>query len=392
MARLAVFCEDHGESRSREVSILHDVRWYDFCSAHAILLSGFCRSMNVQERIISISSRTIVQIIVTILLLTFLWFIREIVAVVFVSLVLAAVMNPFVSWFTKRKVPAAVAALLFYLLLLGMATVAFVLIVPQLVEQIAKLTTMFGGESPEIVGALQTVLDFFREFFEEQDLNLQSGFQSLRDYLPGIFPNFLSFIVSIFGGVVNLVLVFVLSFYMVVEEREAMRWFKGLLSDKHQQFITKLLIEVQKKFGHWLLGQLALSLIIGVLYYIALLILDVPGALLFAIFAAFAEFVPYVGPIIAGLLVVIVAFAESPLTALIAIAVMLLIQQFESNILIPKIMQRAVGLNPVVSIIAFMVGAKLFGPVGMILAIPVTTAVSVAIMEYTKFQRDGRLI
>jgi predicted PurR-regulated permease PerM len=116
--------------------------------------------MPAQERVITISTKTIVHVIVTILILAFLWAIRDIVAAVFVALILAAVMNPFVDALGKYKVPAALAAISFYVLLLGVFTLAFVLIVPQLADQISRIVPVFGGESPQFVTALQAALDF----------------------------------------------------------------------------------------------------------------------------------------------------------------------------------------------------------------------------------------
>lgn len=342
-----------------------------------------------EQRVVTISMKTILQIVVTLLLLTFLWTIRDIVAVVFVALVLAAVMMPFVRWMGRWKVPAAIAAIIFYLLLFGAFTAAFILVIPHLIEQISNLAGIFG-ESSQFVTSVQEALQVTQTFIKDHVLNIGEIGQ-VQERFPDLAKNVFGFLFGIFGGIVNFALVFVLAFYMVVEQKEAMRWFKNLLPERYQQFAANLLVHVQQKFGRWLIGQLVLSFIVGALYTIGMIVLGVEGALVLGIFAAFAEFIPYVGPLLTGVLVAIVALAESPTTAVLAILLMILIQQLENNLLVPKVMQKAVGLNPVISIIAFLVGAKLFGPVGMILAIPVTTAVSVAVMEYERFRKEGEL-
>lgn len=346
--------------------------------------------MSTQERTISISTNTILRVIISALVLAFLWAIRDIVALVFVALVLAAVMTPFVNKLKTYKVPPAISAIIFYILLFGVFTFAFILIVPQLIDQVSKVASVFGGESFQFVHALETTLQILKNFIEQYGLeqNLQAGLGSIQEHIPQLTRDVFGFMVSIFGGIVNFVIVFVLAFYMVVEEEEAMRWFKNLIPEEYQHFSTNLIVQVQKKFGRWLIGQLTLSLVIGTLYYIGLLILGVEGALFLGIFAAFAEFIPYVGPIITGILIVLVALSQQPVLAILAFILMILVQQLENNVLCPKIMQKVVGLNPVISIIAFLVGAKLFGPVGMILAIPVATAISVVIMEYIQFQKN----
>ena len=134
-------------------------------------------------------------------------------------------------------------------------------------------------------------------------------------------------------------------------------------------------------------GQLVLCLIIGLLSLIAFALLDVPYALLLAVISGLFEFVPYIGPILAGIPAALIAFTVSPTLGLATIGALVIIQQLENNLIVPKVMQKTVGLNPIVSIIAFLIGAKLFGVVGAIVSIPVAIAVEVAISEWNDFSR-----
>ena len=120
--------------------------------------------------------------------------------------------------------------------------------------------------------------------------------------------------------------------------------------------------------------QVVLSLTIGVITWLALTILGIPFALPLAILAGFLEIIPTLGPIIAAIPATIVALAISPVMALSVIAVYIVIQLTENNFLVPKIMQKAVGLNPVVIIIAILVGSNLFGVIGALLSIPFVSA------------------
>jgi len=115
--------------------------------------------------------------------------------------------------------------------------------------------------------------------------------------------------------------------------------------------------------------------------YLGLLILGVKYALILALIAAIGEAVPYLGPIMTAIPAVFLAFVQSPIKALLVLILFILVQQLENHILVPKVMQKAVGLNPISSIIALLIGAKIGGIVGMILAIPVATAASVVIYE-----------
>ena len=136
-------------------------------------------------------------------------------------------------------------------------------------------------------------------------------------------------------------------------------------------------------------GQLVLGLVIGVMYFVGFTLIGLPYAFLLAVFGGLLEFIPYVGPFLAAVPVLFLALTDSPWRAAIALIVIVLIQQTENNIIVPKIMQKAVGLNPIVSILAFMIGAKLFGIVGAIFAIPVATAISVVLTEGARFRQES---
>ena len=138
---------------------------------------------------------------------------------------------------------------------------------------------------------------------------------------------------------------------------------------------------MQKKLGLWLRGQLILCLVIFILTYIGLLILGVKYALIIAVIAGLTEFIPYLGPVLGAIPAVFIAFTQSPTLALFTAILYIIIQQIENNFLVPKIMQKAVGLNPIVSIVAIMIGFSVGGVVGALLSIPVATAGTVLVED-----------
>jgi predicted PurR-regulated permease PerM len=192
----------------------------------------------------------------------------------------------------------------------------------------------------------------------------------------------------VFNGVAGFLIVLVLAFYIVVEDDAIKTLFVNVIPSEYQSFATQVAVRVIEKLGDWMRGQLLLGLIIGVLYFIGLIAVGVPYPLLLALFGGLVEFIPYIGPFISAIPVVFLAFTVSPMHAGLALIVIVVIQQLENNVIVPKVMQRAVGLNPIVSIIAFMVGAQLFGMIGAIFSIPVATGLSVAISEYHRWERS----
>jgi predicted PurR-regulated permease PerM len=220
--------------------------------------------------------------------------------------------------------------------------------------------------------------------------NVQNSIASIEAYIGQLIGNVYGVVSGFIGGIAALVLVFVLAFYMVAEEREGVRFFKNIIPDEYQEFAANLMYEVERKFSRWLVGQVVLCFIIGLCYFVGLSIIGVDGALVLGILAGFFEIVPYLGPILGGIVIVLVAFTQAPILAVFAAILMMVIQWLENNLLVPKVMQKAVGLNPVLSIVALLVGAKIFGFVGMILSIPVTTGVSVALTEYFKYRKEKK--
>jgi predicted PurR-regulated permease PerM len=340
---------------------------------------------NIEERSISISTRTIVKVIITILALMFLWAVRDVIALVFTSLILAALITPFAQWAKRRGIPKGIAVIFCYVVVFGGLALTFALVLPQILEQLSKLGSTLGRSWQ----VLSSGVDWVRQFSDQYGLseNLQAGVSSVQDQVAAVVGQLFSTLTDLFGGLVGFAVVLVMTFYMVVQEEEAMQWFKNFLPEEHQQFATRLLTRVQAKFGSWLIGQLALCLIVGVVYYIGLRILGVEGALVLALLGGFTEFIPYLGPILGGIPAVIVAASQSPMLALLTAILYVAVQQVENHVLVPKVMQKAVGINPVVSIVALLVGEQLFGIVGAILAIPVATACSVIAMEIWRFQK-----
>ncbi len=133
--------------------------------------------------------------------------------------------------------------------------------------------------------------------------------------------------------------------------------------------------------GAWVRGQLFLSLVIGVLVYIGLFLLNVPYALTLAIAAGVLEVVPVIGPIVASIPGILLAFTISPVLALGVAVMYFVVQQLENHLIVPQVMGRAVGLNPLVVILAIAVGSRLLGIMGALLAVPLTVVLQIIVLE-----------
>ncbi len=310
---------------------------------------------------------TFVKVVLIALGVWFVWFIRDIVAMLLVAVLLAALIDPFADWFAKRKIPRALAVILVYILLALIASAVMVLIVPVIIEQVTQLfgAGPFSSVLQDGVARLRSLFDiqhFVETLLSGEAKSVTSVFTQVGIFLTGF---------------VALFVILVLAFYMVVEEDTAKKVFRHLAPVEYQPYLAQLITKLQSKIGAWLRGQLLLGLVIGILSYVGLSILGVKYALLLAVIAGLFEVVPYLGPALSVVPAFIVGFVQSPAIGLAVLVLYVVIQQLENNLLVPKIMQKVTGLNPVVSIVALLVGIKLGGLVGAVLSIPIATMLAV---------------
>lgn len=328
---------------------------------------------------INITALTVVKIILVMLLFYFLYLIQEILAVLFISLIFASAVDPWIDWMQKRKIPRGIGIFLIYLVMFSFVGTAVYLIVPPIVKELNDLMSNF----PKIFEKMSVSLSALKDYSSSHGLidSFKENISSLSNNLQGAAGSIFSLVGGVFGSVVTFILVMVITFYMVVEENAMKKLVWSLVPAKNQTYVMGLINRMQKKIGLWLRGQLILSFVIFLLTYIGLSILGVKYALVLALIAGITESVPYLGPILASIPAIFLAFTQSPMLALLTGILYYVIQVTENNIIVPKIMEKVVGLNPIVSIAVLMIGFKLAGVIGAILSIPVATAVSVFIED-----------
>lgn len=321
---------------------------------------------------VHISSMSIIKVLSVFLLLTFIYLVWDIVVLLFVSLLFAASLSPAIDWLEDKRVPRAGGILFIYVTALLLLSMVVVLIVPPIAEQVQQLAFNFPIYYQKIVqgfGDLSLRTDVAGVLQE----NLSTVGQTLSSYTGSVIGT----VSGLFGGLITFVTVLVLTFYFAVKKDGLKNFVQSVTPVKYQKYAVNMFLRVQDKLGLWLRGQLLLSGIIFLVTLAGLLILDVKYALVLALIAGLTEAIPFIGPFIGAVPAVFLAFLQSPIKGLFVIILYVVIQQLENNVIVPKVMQRAVGLNPIVVMVAILLGAKLAGVLGALLAIPVATAVMV---------------
>jgi predicted PurR-regulated permease PerM len=181
----------------------------------------------------------------------------------------------------------------------------------------------------------------------------------------------------VFGGLVSAITALILSIYMLLEGPAIKRGFLDLFPRNRHRRLEAVLDHVGGKFGGWLRGQLLLGVIIGVIAGLGTWALGLPYPFLLGLAAGITELIPLVGPVLGAIPAVLVAVFGPTWRLIAVIAYFTLIQQLEGNLLVPRVMAKAVGLSPLLTIIAIMVGTRLMGILGALLAVPVAAALQV---------------
>jgi predicted PurR-regulated permease PerM len=207
-----------------------------------------------------------------------------------------------------------------------------------------------------------------------QQINVTSAGGNFLSKALGAFSSLLSV-------VTNLILIFFGSLYLALEPDLYLRGLLSLVPPKHRPRGGEVLASIYEGLRHWLLGQFIAMLAVGLAFGIALSIIGVPSSIVLGIIAALLEFVPLIGPVIATIPAMLEALTQGISTVIWVGVAFLVIQQLESNLLVPMLQKRAVKLPPVVALFATVIFGVLFGVVGLIFAVPLIVVVMIAVQE-----------
>lgn len=297
--------------------------------------------------------------------------IKEIIILVLLSIILISALIRPVDWLTSRGIPRTISAVIVYFLMILLMFLGLGIIVPPLVEQ-----------TTDLVSNLPSIISSINEFLIFNKVPVVDISREIASQINQIAGNIISISSVIFSSVFNIITLFVLSFYLLVEWKTFVKLASSPFSGSQEKKVSNLIIKIEKGLGAWVRGQLTLSIIVGLVTYIGLTILSIPYALPLALVAGIFEIIPLVGPIISAIPAILVGLTISPAIALAAMALFIIVQQLENNLIVPMVMSKVVGLQPPIVIIALLIGAKLNGIGGAFLAIPVLIIAKIIIKEF----------
>ena len=298
---------------------------------------------------------------------------NQVIFILFIAIVMGTVIRPLVTWLHRRGLPRMAGVILVSLLLLALLIGFVLLLFPLIVEQGAT-----------IVAAAPGYYQNLREWMAHYPNQL---IVRLGDFLPVTLPGLtptpqtgpqmlasasqaLGYVRSAAKIIFTAIVILLLAFHWTLNGPRTIQSLLLLAPKGHRESLSELVAAMESKVGFYIAGQGALCLVIGVMALIAYLIIGLPNALVLALVAGVLEAVPMVGPLLGAVPAAVIALSISPSKLIWVIVATMIIQQLENSLLVPRVMRRAVGVNPFVSLLAFFAFSSLLGIAGALMAIP----------------------
>jgi predicted PurR-regulated permease PerM len=295
--------------------------------------------------------------------------IRDILLLFFMSFIVMSAIRPMVERLERLHIPRVISIFAIYIIIVTFIGFSISTLIPPFIIQTTRLINNF----PKLV---EVVSPYY-----------QIDVKTITQQIAPISENVFKFTLDIFSNFFTIVTILVFTFYLLLERKYLEKYLSEFLGEAKGKQISEMIVKVEYSLGSWLRGELLLMLCIGIFSYIGLIFLRVDYALPLAIIAGLMEIVPVIGPIISGVPAVLVAFTVSPFLSLATAALYFIIHQAENTFIVPVVMNRAVGLSPLITIMALMIGSKLGGPMGTILAIPIVVMVRSLAISLVSFKK-----
>ena len=310
---------------------------------------------------------------------------NQVVFILFIAIVMGTVIRPGVAWLHSRGVPRIAGVILVYLLLLALLISFVLLLFPLIVEQGTTIAAAVPG--------------YYQSLREWMVHDPNQWVVRLSEFLPASLPGLgpvqqtgqemlasagqaLSYVVSVANATFSALAVLLLAFHWTIDGPRTIQSLLLLVPKGQRESIGELISAMETKVGFYIAGQGFLCLIIGIMALIAYLLIGLPNALVLALVAGVLEAVPMVGPLLGAVPAAVIALSIAPSKLVWVLIATLVIQQVENSVLVPRVMRKAVGVNPFVSLLAIFAFSSLFGVVGALMAIPVAAMIQLLLDRF----------
>ncbi len=312
------------------------------------------------------------------------WF-NEVVFILLIAVVLGTVIRPAVTWLHRRGLPRMAGVMLVYLLLLALLIGIVLLVFPLIVEQGTTIATAvpgyYQGLRARMIGYPNQLIVRLGEFLPATqsglELNQQTG-QQMLDFA-GQAAGFMSSAAQVIFMATAILL---LAYHWTLDGQRSIQSLLLLVPLGKRRSISDLVAAMETKVGFYIAGQAVLCLSIGMMALVAYLLIGLPNALVLALVAGLMEAVPLIGPSLGAIPAAVIALAIAPSKLVWVIVATLVIQQLENAVLVPRVMRKAVGVNPFISLLAIFAFSSLFGFLGALMAVPTAAMIQLLLDRF----------
>jgi len=310
---------------------------------------------------------------------------NQVVFILFIAIVMGTVIRPVVTWLHRRGLPRIAGVILVYLLLLALLISFVLLLFPLIVEQ----GTTIAAAVP---GYYQSLREWMVNYPNQLIVRLS---EFLPATLPGLEPiqqtgqqmlasagQALGYVASAAKVIFMAMVILLLAFHWTLDGPRTIQSLLLLVPKGQRESISELISAMETKVGFYIAGQGVLCLAIGIMALVAYLIIGLPNALVLALVAGVLEAVPMIGPLLGAIPAAVIALSIAPSKLVWVIVATLVIQQMENSLLVPRVMHKAVGVNPFVSLLALFAFSSLFGIAGALMAIPMAAIIQLLLDRF----------
>jgi len=318
--------------------------------------------MSTEIEKVDIAWSAIFKFFSVLVLCYFIYLTKDILIWTFLALIISILFNPLIDILEKKRIPRALSGFIVYFSFIFVIFASIYLLVPSIVQEIQSFSNNVY-KYLESVPVILTNLGF--------DLkNIASFILTIKDDLINISSNVLGFASLLFGGIIAGVTIIALALFLSIEREDILKVLKLIAPKRWEEEVIAIWDRSQEKVSAWFISRLMCSIGVSILTFLTCVFLNIKFAVSLSLLSGFLNIIPFVGPLVAGIAIAIVALFDSWNKVVLAIIASVIIQQIENNIFTPFFTKKMVGIPTFLVLLSILFGGKLMGIIGAVLAIP----------------------
>jgi len=333
------------------------------------------------NKVLDVSWGTIFKVSLTFLIFYLIYLVRDILVLFIFALIITVLFNPAIRFLQKFRIPRVISVIFVYVGVFGILALIIYWTAPLFVSEIQQFSQLFSQYFEKISPPLRGL---GIEAFE----NMENFTQAVGTFLQKASTDIFNALALIFGGIGSTMFILAIALFLSLEEKGFEKFITLLAPKKYEAYVLSLWERTQIKVSGWFGARILTCIFVGLAVFFTLWLFKVKYALSLALLAGILDFIPFLGPIIAGIIAFVFVALDSFPKAIFVLIVFVLIQQIEGNLLSPVLTKKFVGIPSVLVLISLAVGGKLFGILGAVLAIPLAGIIFEFLRDFLKKRKE----